>query len=431
MQALVLPGFEPSAWDRPNQRAHAFPGQQLASRMVRQNAGSNYFASANRYLPVLLMYYSRDRCLLEGWNANDNMRVLASLEMIAPNLPAACFLPANESRKVLIRSLLGGLQYYGYESVFSRGLEGVNPVSTVAAVNTIVQRFPANIPEELDDFIRALASLGPEPAIVDGTYTANMAEAVIFFVDYLASRHTPKGRSVGCNLYTLMYVSLGKRGTITQSKMLSITRAISEETNLSCDVEPDEVRICGSLMAPFITETNAQAIMEGLALNMEAYSLRLRSTVMQTTKAGMTCFWAIYEAIRIFNQFPWDEASRFILEDFINYGAAYAEVNGNLYYGFRKDLGVARHTKYKSLSWLSVKLLIQHKGGEYGSLTNYRGLTLHPDREQDLLMPMSHQQTLKHGMEYPICLISSDRCNTEMLLICPILADGLVHNIRY
>lgn len=352
--------------------------------MVRQNIGTAYFAASKKYLPVLLMYYSRGRCLLEGWNANDNMHVLAALEMIAPNLPDACFLNANESRKMLIRSLLRGLQYYNYESVFSRGLEGANPVHTTAAVNTIVQRFPVIIPEDLDTFIRTLANLGEEAAIVEGTYNVNMTEAVVYIIDYLASKHTPKGKSVGCNLYTLMYVALGKRGTITQNKMLSITRAISDETNLTCDIEPEEVRICGTLMAPFINETNARAIMEGLSLHIEAYSLRLRLTVMQTTKAGMTCFWAINEAIRVFGNFPWDDASKYIPDDFIRYGTAYAEVGGNEYYGFRKDLGAAKHTNYKSLAWLAVKLLIQHRGSEYGTLVHYRGLTLHPDREQDL-----------------------------------------------
>lgn len=73
--------------------------------------------------------------MMAGWSANDNMRVIAAVEMIAPNLPATCFLSAAEARKVSILGALGGLLHYGLESTFSRGLTPDMPAHATGAVN--------------------------------------------------------------------------------------------------------------------------------------------------------------------------------------------------------------------------------------------------------------------------------------------------------
>ncbi|KAG8304751.1 hypothetical protein J6590_086700 [Homalodisca vitripennis] len=76
--------------------------------------------------------------------------------------------------------------------------------------------------------------------------------------------------------------------------------------------------------------------------------------------------------------------SGYIPDDFVHYGEARALVGNNQYYGFNRDLGNARHTRYRSRAWLCIKLLVRFRGAEYGSLQNYRGVVAHPDRETDL-----------------------------------------------
>jgi hypothetical protein len=46
-------------------------------------------------------------------------------------------------------------------------------------------------------------------------------------------------------------------------------------------------------------------------------------------------------------------------------------IDGNPYYGFRKNLGEAASTRYKSLGWVSKELLV--KGAGKGTLANYAG----------------------------------------------------------
>ncbi|KAG8318962.1 hypothetical protein J6590_101788 [Homalodisca vitripennis] len=56
--------FTASEWDRAEQRGFAFPGQQLASGMIRRFIDS--FSQARRWMPAVLSIYSRGRCILEG-----------------------------------------------------------------------------------------------------------------------------------------------------------------------------------------------------------------------------------------------------------------------------------------------------------------------------------------------------------------------------
>lgn len=392
--AAIVPDFEPAIWDRILQRGYAFPGQQLSSRMIRTNINIPYFNVAQRWMPAVLAMYARGRCSLEGWNVTDNFRTIAALEMIAPNLPADCFTTTNEARKIFIRSGLHALCSLGYENSYSTGLGGERPTSNVQEREVICARIPQAVPPDVDTFIRVLLAIQPIPAvggrpvqpgaITDANYTEPFAEVVALLLDHLASKSTAKGRAMGCNLYTLMYLSLSKRGNVTNAKLASVNAAVAQETNLNCDLEADEIRVCGSVCVRYVSGDNAEAIMTGMATNMNAYSLRLRLLMDQTSRAGMTSYWAIREALRLFATFEWNEVSRFIPDDFVHYQAAVALVGNNEYYGFNTDLGEAKHTRYKSLAWVCIKLLIKFRGAEYGSLQNYRGTVAHPDREQDL-----------------------------------------------
>ncbi|KAG8319681.1 hypothetical protein J6590_086474 [Homalodisca vitripennis] len=359
--------FTASEWDRAEQRGFAFPGQQLASGMIRRFIDIPYFSQARRWMPAVLSIYARGRCILEGWNIAEYSLTVATLEMVAPNLPNESFLAVADARKIIIRASLAGLIRLTYDNIYTASptVPTGDPLSGVPAVQNIIARFPAQVPEDIYAFIRVLLALPPvngQPApIIYAHYSLLLAEALAVFLNYLCTFSSARGRSVWCNMYTLIYVSCAKRGNITQAKLTAICNAVSAETNLTCDITAEDVKACRGVMGTIITGDNAQAIMEGLADNMTAYSLGLTLTVQQTIKAGMTSYWAIEEALRVFGTFDWATASGYIPDDFVHYGEAQALVPDNQYYGFIRDLGNARHTRYKSLAWLCIKLLVRFR----------------------------------------------------------------------
>ncbi|KAG8304750.1 hypothetical protein J6590_086699 [Homalodisca vitripennis] len=134
------------------------------------------------------------------------LKEVATLEMVAPILPNESFLAVADARKM----------------------------------------FPAQVPEVIDALIRVLLALPPvngQPApIIAAHYSLHLAEALTVFLNYLCTFSSARGRSVGCNMYTLIYVSCAKRGNITQAKLTAICNAISSETNLTCDITAKDVK---------------------------------------------------------------------------------------------------------------------------------------------------------------------------------------------
>ncbi|CAH0562969.1 unnamed protein product [Brassicogethes aeneus] len=76
-------------------------------------------------------------------------------------------------------------------------------------------------------------------------------------------------------------------------------------------------------------------------------------------------------ALKAYPDFDWTTAFHLFSQDTTNYRTALTVVNGNVYYGFIKDLGAARSTKFANLAYVAKELLIQ-VGGEV-SLRTYQG----------------------------------------------------------
>lgn len=155
---------------------------------------------------------------------------------------------------------------------------------------------------------------------------------------------------------------------------------ITTATGKTVRPSQDECEAFFTAMSPLVNAENARSIMTGLSACIEAYSLRLRLTIDQAIKGGMTCYWSVQEAFVQFPTFPW---ARYIEADFRRYSAAVALVGDDEYYGFHSTLGDAASTKYKSLSWLAMHLLVTHCGSEYGSLTRYASYNRTPDHKNN------------------------------------------------
>lgn len=383
--------YAPNRHDTPAQRRFAFPGASLTNKMIQRFINIPYFdpGNARRNKFLVIMCYASGRCKLEGWNVRANSRTLAALEFVAPNLPDACFSQTGDARKMFISALfkfLGGRLTNSYIRRPEDDISFAEATCQDAAVQAMIRRFPTNednLPETLEAFV--LLMRGEERRdVINDDYDASLAQALALVFDRLCDDATTELRAGPTAMYACLYIGLGKRGTVTEEKLNSLNEAIRLETNFDVRVSNEEVQAVGSNMSPYVDEVNARVIMEGIATSMDTYSLRLKILMNQTAKSGMTSYWAIRDAFTRYRDFPWNVASGLIGQDFINFDIAVRLVGNNEYYGFKKSLGDAAHSKYLSLGWLCCALLIKNNPEEYGNLKAYRGTTTNPARKDQL-----------------------------------------------
>lgn len=98
-------------------------------------------------------------------------------------------------------------------------------------------------------------------------------------------------------------------------------------------------------------------------------ALRLRLVIQQASNSGLTTFCCIGKALKSLPNIPWYKVKRLTGSDFDNFRAAMTVINGDIYYGFRRDLGPARSINFKSLGWFAIMCLVQIEGDL--SLRNY------------------------------------------------------------
>lgn len=214
--------------------------------------------------------------------------------------------------------------------------------------------------------------------------TSDMAEACALFLEALATDPSPSAVSLSTEIYSLAYIAIAKQGNITEAKLASISTAISIETGREITLSMPDIITFNNSFKPYINSNNAEAICRGLQTGMTGYSLRLSITMQQAVRSGMTSYWAIWDALSSYQNFPWADAAKMIPQDFAKYLEAVALVGSNEYYGFNEDLGSAKHTFFPSLSWLACKLLMKCDPPGYEALSRYRGISKPPKRQEGL-----------------------------------------------
>lgn len=373
-----------SIWDRDVQRRFAFPGAVLSVGMIRQNLGTTYFAEARERLPIVLMMYARGRCYLEGWRPNTSALTLCAMEMIGPNIAEARFLDAAAARKMFVEAILRFLIEETYDNNYCSGRPANIAQVAIAGVEdnvvNIVRRCPAALPATATALFGILVE--DQNRVLDQV-TAIEADAIAWMANLLCLNPSARARALGTNMYALVYISLAKRGNISPQKLNSVAQAITEETNMAVTISAEDIKVCNRNLGPYVTHLNAQNVMDTLRQNMVDFSLRLTITVQQSVRCGMTSYWCIRTAVSLFGNFPWPALSALIPDDFVAFNVAVRLVGNNEYYGFNPDLGNAAHTKYKSLAWTAIQLLIRFRAAQYGSLANYAGRG-RPDRQVEI-----------------------------------------------
>ncbi|KAF6214235.1 hypothetical protein GE061_008974 [Apolygus lucorum] len=311
-----------------------------------------------------------------------NARTIAALEAVAPNLPNDCFCNVAQARELFLHSVISFLRHHDYSNqLVDLGEATMAQVLPMMGLTNAMQgRFTAGIAAHGQPLNATIAAY-----VTDANGMADIAQAFCTVLSYLHTNFkTARACSLSANVFSLTYIALAKRGTISENKLNKIRAEIQTETRKTLTFTAQEVEIMHREMSPIVTGANARAIMDGLAGDMDGYSLRLRLTVQQAAKGGMTSYWSIHSALTNFPTFNWAEAHRYLARDFQNFEVACNLVRGNEYYGFNADLGDAAAPRYKSLGWLAMHLLVRFNAAEYGSLAQYATYNRRPDHAEQL-----------------------------------------------
>lgn len=178
--------------------------------------------------------------------------------------------------------------------------------------------------------------------------------------------------------YVYTYVSLSKRGTITIEKMRKIAQAVSLECGVDVVLDRQLIGHIWGALSSRLTDEDYAEIFGRWEQDMMGISLRMRITLMQAACSGLTSIVTCRNAITLFRDFPWSTVAALLPADTARLIAAAAVIDGNRYYGFKRDYGAAASSGYRSFTWVAKELLIRYGGPDYSGLRDYRGWTTNP-----------------------------------------------------
>ncbi|XP_018013560.1 uncharacterized protein LOC108670604 [Hyalella azteca] len=181
-----------------------------------------------------------------------------------------------------------------------------------------------------------------------------------------------------------LLMALAKRGCATAGYVREICDVFYAEAGYQLDPIPDCVDLCEvwKMISPYITDMNVGAIIQSWSACIPQDLLRLRLTLQQIPGQGLTALSAIKTALTSYPNFNWAHVAVLLENEAAAVQEALTAVGANIYYGYRRDLGPARSTRYKSFAWVAKELLIR-KGGQ-SSLRAYKGWTPVPQKYHEL-----------------------------------------------
>lgn len=178
----------------------------------------------------------------------------------------------------------------------------------------------------------------------------------------------------GISSITTVLTSLCKQGSVTNKAGIKIMTGVKGDHAGQEVILPERtVRVFHSQFARHINAENAEAAMAHYTAIIPNTSIRLLAIIEQAAESGMTVFSLVRRALSEHATFRyWDQAVAMMPNDFTRYQAALIAVGGNRYYGFNRNLGPAAANNFRSLGYLSLRILIEIGGDD--ALSRYGGL---------------------------------------------------------
>lgn len=179
---------------------------------------------------------------------------------------------------------------------------------------------------------------------------------------YFAQGLRVPARHLAIGYITNAYCALSKRGQVTDKFCNKINAAVRDELGVVVNLHSGTLNAIYKGYLQGINKTNAAGVFTRLDVLIHDIALRLKLTLMQASGSGLTLFMIIGRALRLYNDFPWGRVNTLTSGELVNWNQAMTAIDENLYYGFKRDLGIARSTLYKSLGYVARELLMKING---------------------------------------------------------------------
>lgn len=128
---------------------------------------------------------------------------------------------------------------------------------------------------------------------------------------------------------------------------------------LSPDQLIDISRRTWARLSPTLTSNTARYLVETWTELMPDHAIRMRTTIQQAAWAGLTTMIVIGRAMILYGTFLWPNITRAFTTEMNSFVTAVERVGNDQYYGFGKNIEVARSTLFKNIGYVAKELLIR------------------------------------------------------------------------
>lgn len=199
-------------------------------------------------------------------------------------------------------------------------------------------------------------------------------ESATTILHHLAEQSLPAFRIGGVSMIVHVYISILKRGTMTEAFTDKISEGMSNDLGIqNLQLASEACRMFYGTFGSMVNDTNIGAITDHWTRMLPVNALRLSLTVMKACNSGITALIVIGRAVKIFDDFDWARIVQIFQQEWTSVEVAMNDVGNNKWYGFRHNLGRVASTKYKNVAYVAKELLIKVNGE--ASLRSYGGWT--------------------------------------------------------
>nr|QVG74770.1 ORF3 [Chuviridae sp.] len=342
--------------DTERQRNLAFAGLGLTSNLV--GATSTILDREAKELFPIIFCLSRGEARLKG--CPDIPAATLAIAIANAIAPGQDHLPPDQADDRVKEQLLCFLQ----EEVS----QGRNELVTINDANWKTEREATGLLAGIAWLPEARAGL-KGIAIPKGVPAAEIWNVLRIFGRY-PSEYLAR---VGALMYATFYIAVSKQGNVHARKLEKLRNDLNTSIGHEVDLNQSQIRLVYEQVASRIkADRIGDAIME-MERQMTGVNIRMAVTLQQAAGSGITGLKLIRRAMTEHPTFDWAKLAAMYASESRNLVRAIKAVGEDKYYGFRRDLGVAKATYYPSYVWTCVALLKKVGGGDNITLNNFAG----------------------------------------------------------
>lgn len=302
---------------------------------------------SNKHIATMVYLGNYGRCkYLQIPHEPMQNTVAVMAELLGPYLSSTLFLPTGDAINLTIRSVKELLK----EDNARRILVNFNQANWTEIVGNEQSYIHAQ--QYRDVFGNAVVE----------DYAVPNIQAAIRILYHMAVHTSQMWCIDPLDLIVGVTVSVAKRGTLSVEFLNKIVEGIFQDlgTNINLDIEP--IQTFYKFFGSEINDATIPLIQQTWERLIPQQALRLMLTVSQLAGSGLTTYSTIGTALRLYPTFNWGVISRTFPIEWENYRIALTTVGNNVYYGFRKELGMVKSTNFKSLGYIAKELLVRGDG---------------------------------------------------------------------